>query len=160
MKKKILLLTGLLLVMSSVSYSAAKNSLEDSLNAIEGKFNDLLEKEAQRKREMETQKAQLEAEVAELKSQEEGKDKVKEKLNKDSEVRWYRDKYKRKGTENSRAGTASCNNGELIDRKEKIGKEGRYEKNNVGRTSACTGQYSNGSRQCSKCFKESKGRLL
>ena len=94
MKKKILLLTGLLLVMSSVSYSAAKNSLEDSLNAIEGKFNDLLEKEAQRKREMETLKAQLEAEVAELKSQEEGKDKVKEKLNKDSEVRWYRDKYK------------------------------------------------------------------
>ena len=94
MKKKILLLTGLLLVMSSVSYSAAKNSLEDSLNAIEGKFNDLLEKEAQRKREMEAQKAQLEAEVTELKSQEEGKDKVKEKLNKDSEVRWYRDKYK------------------------------------------------------------------
>lgn len=34
---------------------------------------------------MEAQKAQLEAEVVELKSQEEGKDKVKEKLNKDSE---------------------------------------------------------------------------
>ena len=94
MKKKILLLTGLFLVMSAVSYSAPKNSLEDNLNVIEGKFNDLLEKEAQRKREMEAQKAQLEAEVVELKSQEEGKDKVKEKLNKDSEVRWYRDKYK------------------------------------------------------------------
>jgi len=48
MKKKILLLTGLLLVMSAVSYSAPKNSLEDNLNAIEGKFNALLEKEAQR----------------------------------------------------------------------------------------------------------------
>ena len=94
MKKKILLLTGLLLVMSAVSYSAPKNSLEDNLNAIEGQFNALLEKEAQRKREMEAQKAQFEAEVAELKSQEEGKDKDNEKLNKDSELRWDRDKNK------------------------------------------------------------------
>ena len=94
MKKKILLLTGLVLVMSAVSYSAPKNSLEANLNAIEGKLNNLLEKEAQRKREMEAQKAQLETEVAELKSKEEGKEKVFEKLQKDSEVRWYRDKYK------------------------------------------------------------------
>lgn len=44
MKKKILLLTGLLLVMSAVNYSAPKNSLKDNLNAIEGKFNALLER--------------------------------------------------------------------------------------------------------------------
>ena len=94
MKKKILLVTGLLLVMSAISYSEPKKSLEANLNAIEGKLNDLLEKEAQRKREMEAQKAQLETEVAELKSKEEGKEKVFEKLQKDSEVRWYRDKYK------------------------------------------------------------------
>ena len=94
MKKKILLITGLLLVMSAISYSEPKKSLEANLNAIEGKLNDLLEKEAQRKREMEAQKAQLETEVAELKSKEEGKEKVFEKLQKDSEVRWYRDKYK------------------------------------------------------------------
>ena len=94
MKKKMLLVTGLLLVMSVISYSEPKKSLEANLNAIEGKLNDLLEKEAQRKREMEAQKAQLETEVAELKSKEEGKEKVFEKLQKDSEVRWYRDKYK------------------------------------------------------------------
>lgn len=94
MKKKMLLVTGLLLVMSAISYSESKKSLEANLNAIEGKLNDLLEKEAQRKREMEAQKAQLETEVAELKSKEEGKEKVFEKLQKDSEVRWYRDKYK------------------------------------------------------------------
>ena len=64
MKKKILLLS-MLLVMSALSYSATKPSLEASLNSIENKFDDLLEKE-----------------------------KVFEKLKKDSEVRWHRDKYK------------------------------------------------------------------
>ena len=93
MRKKILLLLALL-VMTTVSYSAEKQSLEASLNSIENKFNDLLEKEAQKKREFEAQKAQLENEVADLKAKEEGKEKLFEKLKKDSEVRWYRDKYK------------------------------------------------------------------
>ena len=93
MKKKILLLS-MLLVMASLSYSATKRSLEASLNSIENKFNDLLEKEAQKKREFEAQKVQLETEVADLKAKEEGKEKVFEKLKKDSEVRWHRDKYK------------------------------------------------------------------
>ena len=44
--------------------------------------------------EFEAQKAQLETEVADLKAKEEGKEKVFEKLKKDSEVRWHRDKYK------------------------------------------------------------------
>ena len=93
MKRKILLLSALL-VTATVSYSAEKQSLEASLNMIESKFNDLLEKEAQKKREFEAQKAQLEAEVADLKAKEEGKEKLFEKLKKDSEVRWHRDKYK------------------------------------------------------------------
>ena len=93
MKKIILLLVGILTV-SSVSYSATQKSLEQSLNAIEAKFNDLLEKEAQKKREFEAQKAQLEAEVEDLKAKEQGKEKLFEKLKKDSEVRWLRDKYK------------------------------------------------------------------
>jgi len=87
MKRKILLLSALL-VMATVSYSTEKQSLEASLNLIENKFNDLLEKEVQKKREFEAQKAQLENEV------EEGKEKLFEKLKKDSEVRWHRDKYK------------------------------------------------------------------
>ncbi|BBM36996.1 adhesion protein FadA [Pseudoleptotrichia goodfellowii] len=93
MKKIILLLAGILTV-SSVSYAAPQKSLEQSLNAIESKFNDLLEKEAQKKREFEAQKAQLEAEVEDLKAKEQGKEKLFEKLKKDSEVRWLRDKYK------------------------------------------------------------------
>ena len=48
MRKKILLLS-ILLVMTSLSYPATKPSLEASLNSIENKFNDLLEKEAQKK---------------------------------------------------------------------------------------------------------------
>ena len=66
MKKMMFLLMGIL-IMSSVSYSAPKQSLEQSLNAIESKFNDLLEKEAQKKREFEAQKTQLQAEVEDLK---------------------------------------------------------------------------------------------
>ena len=93
MKRKILLLSALL-VMATVSYSTEKQSLEASLNLIENKFNDLLEKEVQKKREFEVQKAQLETEVADLKAKEKGKEKFFEKLKKDSEVRWHRDKYK------------------------------------------------------------------
>ena len=94
MKRKMLLLSALF-IMATVSYSAEKQSLEASLNSIENKFNDLLEKEAQKKREFEVQKAQLESEVADLKAKEEGKEKLFEKLKKDSEVRWHRDKYKK-----------------------------------------------------------------
>ncbi len=94
MKKTILLMMSLLTV-SVASYSATKTAtLETSLDAIENKFNDLLEKEAQKKRELKEQKLQLESEVEDLKSKEEGKEKVFEKLQKDSEVRWYRNKYK------------------------------------------------------------------
>mgnify|MGYP003583784380 CR=1 FL=1 len=94
MKKTIILMMSLLTV-SVASYSAAKTAtLETSLDAIENKFNDLLEKEAQKKRELKEQKLQLESEVEDLKSKEEGKEKVFEKLQKDSEVRWYRNKYK------------------------------------------------------------------
>ena len=93
MRKKFFLFV--ICLTSIVSFSIEKKqNFEESLNLIENKFNTLLEKEAQRKREMEVQKAQFETEVAELKSKEEGKEKLFEKLQKDSEVRWYRDKYK------------------------------------------------------------------
>ena len=93
MRKKFFLFV--ICLTSIVSFSIEKKqNFGESLNLIENKFNTLLEKEAQRKREMEVQKAQFETEVAELKSKEEGKEKLFEKLQKDSEVRWYRDKYK------------------------------------------------------------------
>ena len=94
MKKKFFLMLMLCLTIIVGHSKEEKQSLEASLNSIENKFNDLLEKEAQKKREFEAQKAQLETEVADLKVKEEGKEKLFEKLKKDSEVRWYRDKYK------------------------------------------------------------------
>ena len=94
MKKNFFLMLMLCLTIIVGHSKEEKQSLEASLNSIENKFNDLLEKEAQKKKEFEAQKAQLETEVADLKAKEEGKEKLFEKLKKDSEVRWYRDKYK------------------------------------------------------------------
>ena len=94
MKKKFFLMLMLCLTIIVGHSKEEKQSLEASLNSIENKFNDLLEKEAQKKKEFEAQKAQLETEVADLKVKEEGKEKLFEKLKKESEVRWYRDKYK------------------------------------------------------------------
>ena len=99
MKKSLFMLVGMTL-LSSVSYSApAKNtntnSLESSLNAIENKFNDLLQKEAQKKAEFQNEKDRLEKEVEDLQNKLIGKEKLQEKLKKDSEVRWHRDEYKK-----------------------------------------------------------------
>ena len=99
MNKALFMLVGMTL-LSSVSYSApAKNtntnSLESSLNAIENKFNDLLQKEAQKKAEFQNEKDRLEKEVEDLQNKLIGKEKLQEKLKKDSEVRWHRDEYKK-----------------------------------------------------------------
>ena len=99
MKKALFMLVGMTL-LSSVSYSApAKNtntnSLESSLNAIENKFIDLLQKEAQKKAEFQNEKDRLEKEVEDLQNKLIGKEKLQEKLKKDSEVRWHRDEYKK-----------------------------------------------------------------
>ena len=94
MKRKALLIAGVIMV-SVIGYSAPNtNSLESSLNAIENKFNDLLQKEAQKKAEFQNEKDRLEKEVEDLQNKLIGKEKLQEKLKKDSEVRWHRDKYK------------------------------------------------------------------
>lgn len=92
--KKTLVILSALMMLGTAGYSAT-NNLESSLNAIESKFNTLLEKEAEKKREFEAQKTQLQAEVEDLKAKEVGKEKIFEKLKKDSEVRWHRDQYKK-----------------------------------------------------------------
>ena len=79
-------------VLSSLTYSA---TVEESLNSIEAKFNDLLKKEEARKEQLRAESVVLEKEVTELKVLQEGKEKTFEKLEKDSEVRWYRDEYKK-----------------------------------------------------------------
>ena len=95
MKRKALLIAGVIMG-SVIGYSAPNtNSLESSLNAIENKFNDLLQKEAQKKAEFQNEKDRLEKEVEDLQNKLIGKEKLQEKLRKDSEVRWHRDEYKK-----------------------------------------------------------------
>ena len=98
MKKRFFLLTTIIF-LSSLTYSAtveeSLNSIEESLNSIEAKFNDLLKKEEARKEQLRAESVVLEKEVTELKVLQEGKEKTFEKLEKDSEVRWYRDEYKK-----------------------------------------------------------------
>ena len=95
MKRKALLIAGVIMV-SVIGYSAPNtNSLESSLNTIENKFNDLLQKEAQKKAEFQNEKDRLEKEVEDLQNKLIGKEKLQEKLKKDSEVRWHRDEYKK-----------------------------------------------------------------
>ena len=91
MKKRFFLLTTIIF-LSSLTYSA---TVEESLNSIEAKFNDLQKKEEARKEQLRAESVVLEKEVAELKVLQEGKEKTFEKLEKDSEVRWYRDEYKK-----------------------------------------------------------------
>ncbi|MFZ1418946.1 MAG: adhesion protein FadA [Leptotrichiaceae bacterium] len=98
MKKRFFLLTTIIF-LSSLTYSAtveeSLNSIEESLNSIGAKFNDLLKKEEARKEQLRAESVVLEKEVTELKVLQEGKEKTFEKLEKDSEVRWYRDEYKK-----------------------------------------------------------------
>ena len=98
MKKRFFLLTTIIF-LSSLTYSAtveeSLNSIEESLNSIEAKFNDLLKKEEARKEQLRAESVVLEKEVTELKVLQEGKEKTFEKLENDSEVRWYRDEYKK-----------------------------------------------------------------
>ena len=94
MKKTIFFLVGIMMV-SSMGFSAEKKSLESNLNSIESQFNELMKKEEAQKQSYIQQKAQLEAEVEDLKEKQTSREKLVEKLKVDSEVRWHRDKYKK-----------------------------------------------------------------
>ena len=96
MKKKLILSLSALFFVTTISYSStAKNNITTSLDAIEAKYDQLLEMEAQRKREFISEKGQLEVEVEDLKSKLVGREEREEKLKKESEVRWYRNEYKK-----------------------------------------------------------------
>ena len=96
MKRRILLSLAVLLAISAASYAAtARSGIDASLDAIEAKYDQLLEMEAQRKREFVAEKDQLEREVEDLKGKLVGREEREEKLKKQSEVRWYRNEYKK-----------------------------------------------------------------
>jgi len=94
MKKTIFFLVGIMMV-SSIGFSAEKKSLESNLSTIESQFNELMRKEDAQKQSYIQQKAQLEAEVEDLKAKQTSREKLVEKLRVDSEVRWHRDEYKK-----------------------------------------------------------------
>ena len=96
MKRRIFLSLAVLLAISTASYAAtARSGIDASLDAIEAKYDQLLEMEAQRKREFIAEKDQLEKEVEDLKGRLVGREEREEKLKKESEVRWYRNEYKK-----------------------------------------------------------------
>ena len=94
MKKTIFFLVGIMMV-SSIGFSAENKSLESNLSTIESQFNELMRKEDAQKQSYIQQKAQLEAEVEDLKAKQTSREKLVEKLRVDSEVRWHRNKYKK-----------------------------------------------------------------
>ena len=94
MKKTIFFLVGIMMV-SSIGFSAENKSIESSLDSIDSQYEELLRKEEAQKESYRNQKAQLEAEVEDLKSKQANREKLLEKLRVDSEVRWHRDKYKK-----------------------------------------------------------------
>lgn len=67
----------------------------ETISSIDTEYQELLAKEEEKKVEFATEKAKLAEELVNLKERQQGKEKVFEKLQKDSEIRWHRDEYKK-----------------------------------------------------------------
>ena len=91
MKKKGIIFLCMLSICT-VSYSA---SIEENLKSIESKYDSILKKEEEKKLELRSERDKLNEEVANLTKILDRKDEGLEKLRKDSEVRWYRNEYKK-----------------------------------------------------------------
>ena len=91
MKKKAIIFLSMLSICA-ISYSA---SIEENLKSIESKYDSILKKEEEKKLELRSERDKLNEEVANLTKILDSKDEALEKLRKDSEVRWYRNEYKK-----------------------------------------------------------------
>ena len=91
MKKKAIIFLSMLSICAT-SYSA---SIEENLKSIESKYDSILKKEEEKKLELRSERDKLNEEVANLTKILDRKDEGLEKLRKDSEVRWYRNEYKK-----------------------------------------------------------------
>ena len=80
------------LSICAVSYSAG---IEENLKSIESKYDSILRKEEEKKLELRSERDKLSNEVANLTKILDSKEEGLEKLRKDSEVRWYRNEYKK-----------------------------------------------------------------
>ena len=91
MKKKVIIFLSMLSICA-ISYSA---SIEENLKSIESKYDSILKNEEEKKLELRDEKDKLNEEVSNLNGILDRKDEALEKLRKDSEVRWYRNEYKK-----------------------------------------------------------------
>ena len=91
MKKKAIIFLSMLSICA-ISYSA---SIEENLKSIESKYDSILKKVEEKKLELRSERDKLNEEVANLTKILDRKDEGLEKLRKDSEVRWYRNEYKK-----------------------------------------------------------------
>ena len=91
MKRKGILFLSML-SLCVVSYSA---SIEENLKSIESKYDSILRKKEEKKLELRSERDKLSNEVANLTKILDSKEEGLEKLRKDSEVRWYRNEYKK-----------------------------------------------------------------
>ncbi len=74
---------------------ANENSIEQSIQNIEAEYQQLLIKEAEKIEEFKAEKNQLEEELNVLRERAANKELKLAKLEKDSQIRWHRDKYKK-----------------------------------------------------------------
>ncbi len=96
--KKILFYLGLATLFSSFVWAnetSIEQDIKQNINSIEAEYQQLLIKEAEKVEEFTLEKAQLEEELVVLKQKAENKEKKFEKLERDSQIRWHRDKYKK-----------------------------------------------------------------
>lgn len=90
--KKIFMLGAIILSMATYAFDKGEISLLDKIDA---EYQELLLKEVEKLEEFKGEKAKLEEELAGLKERELSKEKIFAKLEKDSEIRWHRDEYKK-----------------------------------------------------------------
>ena len=91
MKKKAIIFLSMLSICA-ISYSA---SIEENLKSIESKYDSILKQGEEQKLELRSERDKLNEEVANVTKILDRKDEGLEKLRKDSEVRWYRNEYKK-----------------------------------------------------------------
>ncbi|WP_074016603.1 adhesion protein FadA [Fusobacterium massiliense] len=99
MKANKFFIVGMLLI-GTLAYGEEGNmtveqEIANTVNSIEAEYQELLQKEAEKKQEFMVEKSELEKEVATLKEKQIGKEELYAKLKKDSEIRWHRDQYKK-----------------------------------------------------------------
>ena len=98
MKANKFFIVGMLLI-GSLAYGEGNMTVDqeiaNTVSSIEAEYQELLQKEAEKKQEFMAEKSELEKEVATLKEKQIGKEELYAKLKKDSEIRWHRDQYKK-----------------------------------------------------------------